>query len=116
MPIPLSNFKFADSGQSHIKRFAFNKTNGKPAEAVCVSAPVRGTPLSMMTIFPVEEINQRIWYPPMAAPLISICVLVISMVAVRSNTQRLILNARLDESAKRQFEIKANNNRLEQQI
>ncbi|MBU1903235.1 MAG: response regulator, partial [Proteobacteria bacterium] len=88
----------------HIKTL---KKDGSKVEMIALRVPVKGAPLSVVALLPASELEGRIalWYLPLGMGILAILILCGTAVAYRINTQRLVLNTRLDEASKVREEI-----------
>jgi PAS domain S-box-containing protein len=95
------------------------KRNGKAVDSkLAFKVPVAGTSLTYVGLIAAEDVFGRTapWHIPAALTVISVLLFCGLVFLWRQNTVNMVLQARLDEAAKRQMEIAEKNLGLENQI
>lgn len=90
-----------------IHRIKTHEKDGATVELIALRVPVKGAPLSVVALLPAPELEGRIafWYLPLGMGILAVLILCGAAAAYRINTQRLVLNTRLDEASKARREI-----------
>ncbi|HID29056.1 MAG TPA: hypothetical protein EYP19_03525, partial [Desulfobacterales bacterium] len=76
---------------------------GVRGDIFALRVPVHGTPLSLVTLLPASEVSGHMasWHLPLGMGVLAIIILGGMAITFRSNAQKLILHARLEESSRR---------------
>jgi len=100
-----------------IQRFEGPHINAK-ADMMALRTQIRNTPLSLVSILPTSELGEgsRLWFLPLGIGILAVLILCGTILAYRINTQRLVLNTRLDEASKAREEIESKNASLNSEI
>ena len=95
---------------------SFRKDNGD--EWLAMGFPIQGTPLSLVTVLPAREIYGRAAPWHLLAALVALAILLLAGLAFlwKVNVNNLVLEARLEEAARKELAIREKNRELEQAI
>ncbi len=101
-----------------IHRFETVEKDGSRVEMIALRVPVKGAPLSVVAVLPASGLEERmaLWYVPVGMGILAILILCSMVAAYRLNTQRLVLNAGLEEASKGREEIEEKNRQLNNEI
>lgn len=114
--IDFPDIRDVETGKPH--QFKITRKNGEKVDILAVRVAVKKTPLSIVSFYPVSELFGFLapWHLPSAMGGLAVILVVGIVIGFRINTQNLVLHARLDESSKREQEIKRKNQQLEKEI
>ena len=100
-----------------IQRFRGPNADAK-ADMAAHRIRIRNTPLSLVSVLPTSELGEggRFWFLPLVMGILAVLILCGTILAYRINTQRLVLNTRLDEASKAREDIEAKNRALGSEI
>lgn len=92
--------------------------DGTKADIVAIQLMVKHTPFSFVAFLPASELLGHIglWHLPLAMGVLAIILLGGTAIAFWINMQNMVLQARLEESSKREQEIKKKNRQLNKEI
>jgi hypothetical protein len=101
-----------------IHRFKTLEKGGSKTDMIALWVPVKGAPLSVTAVLRVSELEERmaLWYLPLGMGILAVLILCGTAIAYRINTQRLMLNTRLDEASKGRQKIEEKNRELSIEI
>jgi PAS domain S-box-containing protein len=99
-------------------RFDMVHKDGTKVDEVAILASVKDTPLSLLALRPAAELFGGMvpWHLPLTLGILAIVLLGVTATVHRANTQNLVLQARLEESAEKQQEIEEKKHQLEKEI
>ncbi|MCF8146754.1 MAG: response regulator [Deltaproteobacteria bacterium] len=101
-----------------VHRFDENNANGASTETLVFSARIKDTPLSLISVLPASEVGggASVWHLPLGMGTLAVLILCGTVLAYRVNTQRLVLNTRLEEASRAREEIEAKNRAMNSEI
>lgn len=110
--------EFGGMKAGEIHRFKTLEKDGSKVEMIALRVPVKGAPLSVVAVLPASELEESmaLWYLPLGMGILAILILCGTAVAYRINTQRLMLNTRLDEASRGRQKIEKKNRELSSEI
>lgn len=115
---PLSAVPWLDLPHGIPKRVLINDSAGKSVEYMGFRAPVKGTPLTLVSFARLDQIVHGLapWQMLAGMAALSAGVLAIAFVIVKNATKYAVLSARYEESQSRHKEALRHNEALEKEI